>query len=86
MDRLFSDLTASPDQQQDEAALREVGETLLSIAAAHDRCVRALAEARDREADPLVVRALEEASAELAEVRRKLHQSTYLRSAQQRML
>jgi hypothetical protein len=86
VDRLYEDLGATPDQQIDEAILREVGDSILAIEVAYERCQRALATAADHRADPLVTKALEEASAQLADTRRRLHQGTYLRSSQQRLL
>jgi len=86
VDRLYEDLGATPDQQVDEAILREVGDSILAIEVAYERCQRALASAAAHQADPLVIKALEEASAQLADTRRRLHQGTYLKSSQQRLL
>lgn len=86
VDRLYDDLGVTPDQRVDEVILREVGDSILAIEVAHERCQRALASAADQHADPLVIRALEEACAQLADTRRLLHQGTYLKSSQQRLL
>jgi hypothetical protein len=86
VDRLYEDLGATPEQRIDEAVFREVGDSILAIEVALERCRRALASATDQHADPLVIRALEDACAELADTRRRLHQGTYLKSSQQRLL
>jgi hypothetical protein len=86
VDRLDLDLSVTANQQVDEAILREVGDSILAIEVAHERCQRALASAARHRADPLVIQALEDATAQLAETRRRLHQGTYLRSTQQKLL
>ena len=69
-----------------ESTMREVGESELAIEGASRRLSQAVAEVTRLGADPNVVIALETAIGELDVIRRRLHQGTYLRGAQQRML
>ena len=76
----------SPEQVAREAALREVGETLLNIETAIRRADRARREIARAGSEPNFVLALDAAIAALEATRRDLHQETYFGSAQHRLV
>ena len=76
----------TPEQASREAALREVGETLLNIESAIRRADRAKREIARMSDEPNFVIALDAAIASLETTRRVLHQETYFGSAQHRLI
>ncbi len=76
----------TPEQASREAALREVGETLLNIEAAIRRADRARREIARTGLEPNFVIALDTAITSLEATRRVLHQETYFGPAQHRLI
>lgn len=76
----------TPEQSAREAALREVGETLLNIETAIRRADRARREIARSGSEPDFVLSLDAAIAGLETIRRTLHQETYFGSAQHRLV